>query len=310
MADLYAIYHEQGLTGLVPHSLNEHSHGYRIMVDKIKAGAPLFCVRTQMNTPHILVKDGVYQAMFYTSEELAEQQQEELLAGGYRPEIEELPDGPARNEAFLWLFDHGPTAILIDDSLSIPIRTLATDVPDYDGRPNEEHMLRNRALNGATFYFLQQAAAGYGNMEAERQWAREMLQGEVIIATHNDARQNYPAYTTRVRDKDAVLIYTDWRQVGEDFDTLPAGLIATYGDLYELLTQTPNAVLLLNRPTCHMVIDLTMLDTIKTTAESRGDQGNSASFGLGCGVKKNGFTFGQVSEEEWDKIDPTPDFLK
>ena len=69
MADLYAIYNEQGLEGLVPYALNENSHGYRILIDKIKSGVPLFCIRTQMNTPHIIVKDGLYQALFFTTEE-------------------------------------------------------------------------------------------------------------------------------------------------------------------------------------------------------------------------------------------------
>ena len=310
MADLYAIYNEQGLEGLVPYALNENSHGYRILIDKIKSGVPLFCIRTQMNTPHIIVKDGLYQALFFTTEERAEMQAEELRRAGYRPEIEELPDGTARTEAFLWLYDHGPSSIMIDGSLSVPIRTITPDVPDYDGRPNEEHMLRNRMLNAATFYFLQQAAAGYGNMEAERQWAKAMYNGELIAAVENSPQKNYPSLSVRDKDRDALLLYTDWRQVGADFDTLPAGLIVNYDDMRQILAENKNVVFLLNQPTCHLIIDMKLLDTIKELATNVVGPGSTSSIGLGFGVKSKGFTLGQVAEDEWDKIDPTPDFLK
>lgn len=309
MADLYAIYQEQGLGGLIPHALKDTSHGYRILLDKIKAGNPLYFIRTQMETPHIVVKDGHYQTLFYTSATLADRQAQDLKAAGYNPEVEDLPDGAARKEALLWLFDHGPTSILLDDSLSIPISALVPEVPDYDGRPNEEHMLRNRALNGATFYFLQQAAAGYGNMEAERQWAKAMYNGELIAAVENSVERNYPSLSVKVKDKDALLVYSDWRQVGFDFETLPAGVIVNYNNLRQILEENPNVVLLLNQSTCHLVIDLPLMDAIKGLATNAKTPSNPIP-GLDSGVKKKGFTFGQIPEDEWETTDPTPDFLK
>ena len=51
MADLYRIFSEEGLAGLLPYALKDTSHGYRILVDKIKAGYPLTFIRTQMEVP-------------------------------------------------------------------------------------------------------------------------------------------------------------------------------------------------------------------------------------------------------------------
>ena len=153
MADLHAIYNELSLGGLVPHALKPGSRGNKMLMDKIKTGSPIYFILTQMNTPYLVVKDGTYQATFYTTQSMAEQQATALADAGYHGVmVEDVPDGQARKEAFLWLFDQGPTAILIDDSLSLPLKALVSELPTYDGRPNEEHMLRNRALNGATFY--------------------------------------------------------------------------------------------------------------------------------------------------------------
>ena len=50
-------------------------------------------------------------------------------------------------------------------------------------------------------------------------------------------------YTRVVKDKDALLIYSDWRQVGFDFETLPAGVIVNYNNLRQILEEKPNVVL-------------------------------------------------------------------
>lgn len=205
--------------------------------------------------------------MFYTTRNMAEQQAADLADAGYHGvAAEEVPDGQARKESFLWLFDHGPASILIDDSLSVPLKTLTTGLPTYDGRPNDEHMVRNRILNGATFYFLQQAAAGFGNMEAEQQWAKAMYYGEVLVPVINDAANGYPIITTKVKGKTAFLVYSDWRQMGCDFETLPPGIVSNYDDLKDMLRDNPDSVLLFNKSSCHLVIDMELLDNIKQTA--------------------------------------------
>lgn len=308
MADLHAIYNELGLSGLVPHALKPGSRGNKMLTDKIKTGSPIYFIRTQMNTPYLVVKDGTYQATFYTTQSMAEQQATALADAGYHGiMVEDVPDGQARKEVFLWLFDHGPTAILIDDSLSLPLKVLVPELPTYDGRPNEEHMLRNRALNGATFYFLQQAAAGYGNMEAEQQWAKSMYHGELIVPVTNDAANGYPILSTKVNGKTAFLVYSDWRQLGYDFDGMPSGIVSDYDALKELLRNNPDSVLLFNKSSCHLVIDADMLDSIRQIAIG---QPSALSLGTGVMLQKARTGFHQTTEENWDKVDPTPDFLK
>jgi len=310
MADLYAIYQELGLSSIVPHALRDGSRGYKMLIDKIKAGNPMYFIRTNLDAPFLIVKDGTYQSMFYTARELAEQQAESLDDAGYCGiAVEELPDGQGRREALHWLFDHGPTAILIDDSLSVPISVLTTGLPTYDGRPNDEHMLRNRALNGATFYFLQQAAAGYGNMEAEQQWAKAMYHGELLVPVVNNANKGYPMFTTTVKGQTAFLVYSDWRQLGFDFPDPPAGLISNFEDLWQTLKENTGTVLLLNKSTCHLVIDLSLLDNIKDIAINGNPSSPSILASSVAGKKKN-TPWLQTTEEDWDKVDPTPDFLK
>ena len=93
MADLYRIFSEEGLAGLLPYALKDTSHGYRILVDKIKAGYPLTFIRTQMEVPYLVVKNETYQALFYTTEDKARAQASELKAQGFNPVVEDLPDG-------------------------------------------------------------------------------------------------------------------------------------------------------------------------------------------------------------------------
>ncbi|WP_289026679.1 hypothetical protein [uncultured Flavonifractor sp.] len=310
MADLYRIFNEEGLAGLIPYALKETSHGYRILVDKIKAGHPLSFILTHMETPFLVVKNGTYQALFYTSEEGARAQAAELRAQGHRPGVEDLPDGRNREEALLWLFDHGPTHILLNDALSIPIKELVSEVPDYDGQPNSEHMLRNRALAGATFYYLQQATSGHSNLEAERTWAQAMLHGKFLAACINDRTRDYPALAIDVKGRTGLLVYTDWRQVMLDHkQRVPPCAVIEFDDLRALLGQAPGSLIVFNHATCDLHLDMDLLDAIGQAGASHAPAAGEGG-GLLAVRPKNTYALGQVPEEEWETADPMPDFLK
>lgn len=310
MADLYRIFSEEGLAGLLPYALKDTSHGYRILVDKIKAGYPLTFIRTQMEVPYLVVKNETYQALFYTTEDKARAQASELKAQGFNPVVEDLPDGKAREEALLWLFDHGPTHILLDDSLSVPISDLVDEeLPDYDGRPTTEHKLRNRMLNGATFYFLQQAAAGYGNMEAEYTWTRSMVNGEFLAACINDPANNYPALALTMENGLGLLVYTDWRQVQLDNpEGEPACFVLDFVGLKRLLALDTKNVILLNHATCNLSMNLEYMSMIEES--SRNARSSTPTGRSQFSQQVGGYALGQVNEDDWDTTDPTPDFLK
>ena len=310
MADLYRIFSEEGLAGLLPYALKDTSHGYRILVDKIKAGYPLTFIRTQMEVPYLVVKNETYQALFYTTEDKARAQASELKAQGFNPVVEDLPDGKAREEALLWLFDHGPTHILLDDSLSVPISDLVDEeLPDYDGRPTTEHKLRNRMLNGATFYFLQQAAAGYGNMEAEYTWTRSMVNGEFLAACINDPANNYPALALTMENGLGLLVYTDWRQVQLDNpEGEPDCFELDFEGLKRLLALDTKNVILLNHATCNLSMNLEYMSMIEES--SRNARSSTPTGRSQFSQQVGGYALGQVNEDDWDTTDPTPDFLK
>lgn len=309
MADLYRIFSDEGLAGLLPYALKPNSHGYQILVDKIKAGIPLSFIRTQMEAPFLVVKNGTYQAAFYTTEEKAQAQAESLAVQGYKPTVEDLPDGQGRQAALLWLFDHGPTHILLDDTVSVPIDDLTEEAPDYDGQPTEEHMLRNRRLNGATFYYLQQAMAGIGNLDAERTWTKAMYSAQFLAACLNDPVNNYPPLSIKENGKNGILIYSDWRQVQMDHEENPTCVLVSFDELKQILEMYPGFVLLLNHATCNLSVAIPMLDMIEQSAtDTRRHEPTTATiFDQG---KKAAYSLGQVSEDDWDKVDPTPDFLK
>ena len=310
MADLYRIFNEEGLAGLLPYAIKDTSHGYHILVDKIKAGHALSFICTHMEVPFLVVKNNTYQALFFTSEEKAEAEAADLRAQGYKPTIEDLPDGKSREEALCWLFDHGPTHILLDNSVSIPIGDLTTEIPEYDGQLTSEHMLRNRAMNGATFYYLQQAAAGYGNMEAEQSWAKALYKGKFLAACINDKSQNYPALAIEIKEKTGYLVYSDWRQVILDQQDQPSAcMILDFSELQELVAQDPNNVIVFNHATCNLRLDDAMLKMIEQAATK---EKPLTPTGKSIWPTKHGasYTLGQVPEDSWDKIDPTPDFLK
>lgn len=310
MADLYRIFSEEGLAGLLPYALKDTSHGYRILVDKIKAGYPLTFIRTQMEVPYLVVKNETYQALFYTAEDKAQAQASELKAQGFKPVVEDLPDGKAREEALLWLFDHGPTHILLDDSLSVSISDLVDEeLPDYDGRPTTEHKLRNRMLNGATFYFLQQAAAGYGNMEAEYTWTRSMVNGEFLAACINDPANNYPALALTMENGLGLLVYTDWRQVQLDNpEGEPACFVLDLEGLKRLLALDTKNVILINHATCNLSMNLEYMSMIEES--SRNARSSTPTGRSQFSQQVGGYALGQVNEDDWDTTDPTPDFLK
>lgn len=307
MADLLAIYQELGLPGLVPHALRDGSRGRQMLISKIKAGDPLFLIGTSLNAPFVLVKDDTYQAYVFASMEDAQAKCNELAAKRYNVHVEEFPGGEDREDAFLWLFDHGPTHVFINEAISIPISRFAS-VPTYDGQPNEEHMLRNRVLCGAILHYLQTACAQMSNMEAENLWARLMYHGTFLLAVQDDRANNYPILTDDIRGRPCALVYTDWRQIRMDFEEPPAGLLCRFEDMEEFLLANPGSGILLNRATCHILLTVELLTIIKQLTISPASGGPAARSALAS--KPTVQTFGQVGEDDWDKVDPTPDFLK
>lgn len=308
MADLLAIYQELGLPGLVPHALRDGTYGHQMLVKKIKSGDPLFFVSSHMNAPFILVKNGEYQTYVYTNEQDADRKCKQLAGMRYNVGYEEIPGEGEREAAFQWFFDYGPTSIFLDESLSIPISRLAK-VPDYDGQPNDEHMLRNRILNGAIFYYLQIACAQMSNMDAEQRWAKLMFQSLYLLMTDGEKEGTYALLEKDVKGTPCFLLYTDWQQVQMDYPQNPTAGVVDFDYLFQLLQEHPDHGILLNQNTCHLLLNPTLMDVIRQIAVTSHYE-RPLDFVPVIGKPRQGLGFGQVSEEEWDKVDPTPDWLK
>lgn len=95
-----------------------------------------------------------------------------------------------------------------------------------------------------------------------------------------------------------------------DFEQLPAGLTVSFDELDELLARNPSYAAMLNHPSCHLLLDQNMMLTIRQIMNtSVFEQKNTmVEFGAGKGTSTPALL--QVPEEEWDSVDPTPDWLK
>lgn len=307
MADLNAVYEEFGLSGLVQHAIRDGSRGRQMLLEKVAAGDPLYYIRSSVNAPFLLVKDDIYQTFVFTNAAEAQQKREELSQNKFKTSVELLSSMGSIEDAFLQIFELGSASIFLDDTLSLPIGRF-TKIPQYDGLPNEEHMLRNRILNGAIFYYMQIANAQMSNMEAEKQWAKRMFNGKFLLTAHDDKGHGYPLRVTEIKGKPCFTIYTDWRHVGLDFKERPVGILSTFEDLEQLLQQHPGFSIVLNRPTCHLMLDSKMLSMIRQSATNSGFQASATISGKLQITSKLGLQ--QASEDDWDKGDPTPDWLK
>lgn len=311
MADLHAIYHEFGLSGLIPYAIHPGTKAYYLVLEKLKSNDPIFILQSSLNAPFLIVKDGTYQTYLFSSQELAQKKQQQLSDQRQETNIVEIKDPYDRDSFFKILFDAGVEALFLDEIISISVKTLCADLPHYDGQPNDEYLLRNGRLNGDTYYYLQFVCAQLGNKEAEQRWANTMLNSRFILAVKDDSAADYPRLTVTLKSKTCFLVYTDWRLVHHDFSALPAGFIITFDELEEMIKENTNYSILLNHPTCHMVIDLEMMRMIRRAANtSTFEQYRPIIDPLDVTRQKQTIMIDQVSEEDWETTDPVPHWLK
>ena len=311
MADLQALYNEFGPSGLIPYALTAGSRGQQLLIDKIKEGDTIYYLESPFGVPFIRIYDGKYHMLTYTGEAEVEAAQEAARQERYDTIIQIIPVDE-REEFFKEAFSSGAEAVRVDDALSIPTN-LFTEVPAYDGRPTSEHILQNRGLNAAVFYYFQVAYAQKNNAAAERRWAELMTRSELLIAVEDDAANGYPFLVGSVNKVPCFYVFSDWNEAGKVFPgAVPACIITTLEELEELLVQFPGYKLLYNKGSCHCVMDSVMLQTIRTIL-------NSANFVseepvVALQGKKSTMpsvaSLSHVSEDDWDLADPTPDWLK
>lgn len=311
MADLQALYKEFGPSGLIPYALTAGSKGQRLLIDKIKEGDALFFLESPFHVPFLRIYDGKYHMLAYTDEKEAEAAQEAARRERYDTIIQTVPNSE-REDFFKKAFSSGAEAVRIDDALSIPTGLLA-EVPTYDGRPTPEHILLNRELNAAVFYYFQVAYAQKNNAAAEKRWAELMFHSELLIAVEDDAANDYPFIIGSVGKAPCFYIFSDWNEAGKVFPgKLPACVVVTLDELEDVLTQFPGYKLLYNKGSCHCAMDSVMLQTIRTIVNSAGfvSEAPIAAPQTGKGSIPAVAAISHVSEDDWDSADPTPDWLK
>lgn len=308
MADLIAIYNEFGLSGIVPHAIRRNTKGYQMLIDKIKQGDKLYYMESFLNVPYLIVKDETYQTPVFTSLEMAEAEQAKVVKAHYQTQIKEIPAGEGREQYVLTINNSGISALFIDDAISLQLSNFCT-LPSYDGQPHDNLMLRNTALNGATYYYLQFVNSHTGNRDAEFCWARQMAQSKFLLAVEDKPNEGYPIITKHVKGKTAYLVYSDWSLMEKGLAFSAAGLVISFDELDALLN-VDDTTILFNDPTAHIFLDKGLLIKIRKAASAKllGNTNTNLLNHRNSNTTKLGFD--QVPEDEWETADPMPAWLQ
>lgn len=305
MANLNAIYEEFGLSGIIPYSLRPDTEGRKLIQRKITQGEVLYTLESMFSMPFLIIEEGIYQTPVFSSNKKAEQFLKKPSISKMQAKVIKLPE-EGREEALLNLNDCGATMIRLDDSISVPLISLV-DIPRYDGRLSEDHMLRNHRLNAATSYLLQISCTGHGNQEVERLWAERMTQSDFLVAVENDDANGYPFCFGRAKGQKCLRVYTDWTQARNDASPVHTAFIFSFEELESYVKEHPNVALHINAATHHLLMNHDAVINIRKHLHSTNPNSNSAINPISPFSSRSSRT---LSDEEWEAMDPEPDWLK
>jgi len=159
MADLTALYEEDGLQGIIPYAFNRGSKGYLFLCEKLKDG-PAFWVIAADTTemPYVFAeKEKTYFAVF-SSQDRALRRCDELAKEKFFTKPVSLALGTQVSRLWKRYRDLGATHIRIDEAVWIDMTDL-TPAATYDGFLHFKAPLRNARLNAALYMLEQRISA-------------------------------------------------------------------------------------------------------------------------------------------------------
>lgn len=219
MADLNAIYKDNGLQGIIPYAFGMKGQGYQFLCQKLMEGIK-FWVITSPDTgmPYVFaVQDRVMFGLFSTPEQ-ATSKCDELAMDNFITSAVELDTAGWAQQLLKRYRDLGATHLLLDDSVLVKMSDIAPTAT-YDGILNSQTPLRNSKLNPALYCLAQFSAAGIENdalvayfwnlMKESRLYVpkrptRQLQPGEALTDQNSDFH-----YITLEDGQKAVLCFTD-----------------------------------------------------------------------------------------------------
>ena len=288
MADLKALFDENGLLGIIPYAFNMSGQGYDFLCLKLKAGVPFWTVYSDENLVPFIATDTernyIYFPLFSTQEQ-ADDFVQTLLQDNLRFHPQLVYTGSNADNLWLCYRDLGITHVRFDDTIWVDIKDLAPTAT-YDGFLNLKLPIRNAALNASLYYMLEYMDAGI-NFDESIACFWKVLQasyfyvplrprtalrkGEAITSENSDF--HYKDNPESHKIKESILAFTDKNFLEmyaaiehlkpEDYT---AAYTPSFADLKEFMKLHPDYSIMLNTYAGSLILTLEFFEEMETIA--------------------------------------------
>lgn len=288
MADLKALFEENGLLGIIPYAFNMTGQGYEFLCSKLKSGVPFWSIYSDENlVPFIAVDEQnnyIYFQLFSTKEQATEYAHT-LQNNNYKFNPVQVNAGANINNLWLRYRDLGITHVRFDDAIWIDIKDLAP-AATYDGMLNPKLPIRNTRLNTALYYMLEHLDAGVTFDESIAYFWRVLQEsylyipmkpktglkkGEALTAENSDF--HYKDNPSSQKNQESILAFTDknFLELYASIDNLkPEDYTAAYtpdfANLKAFMEQNPEYSIMLNAYSGSLILTLDFFEEMETIA--------------------------------------------
>jgi len=219
MANLNAIYKEDGLQGVIPYAFGLEGPGYNFLCNKLKQGEKLYIVTAKANSmPFYFFNEEKIYFNLYDSESAAAAKGDELARNKFYTYPTEMNMGDYAPAIWKRYRDLGITHIRINDAVWVRVSDLAP-ICEYEGMLTPETPLRNPTLNAAIYTALQFMEADAATNELMA-YMWETVKGSTFYAPIRATRPLRPGESLGPENSDfhfyvneegerALLIFTD-----------------------------------------------------------------------------------------------------
>lgn len=281
MADLSALYKDNGLPGILPYAFGMQGTGYRFLCERLREGESFYLIVSPYNNmPWYFPRDNKVMFCLYTDPQYAEQQCDLLAREKLRAAAIPMDLTGVAGQVWKRYRDLGCTHLLIDDSVYVAMSDLVSPA-SYDGFINAKAPLRNERLNAALYTLLQyedndldhQALQGYfwdvfrqSRLYVPIKPLRQLHTGELLTTDNSDYH-----FIDLENGSRGLLAFTDgyFLQMFADMEGLTpdqytANVVCTYESLLEYMQAYPEQCVVLNCGMGNFVLDLENIEKFDT----------------------------------------------
>lgn len=276
MANLDALFNDNGLQAIIPYAVGAAAQGYKFLCQKLRDGVSFWIiVSSDSKMPFFsAVKEKVYFSLYSTSEQ-ANFKCAELAMANYFTEPVMIDSIGWSTRLWKRYRDLGATYLQMDDAVWINMLDL-TPAATYNGILNGQTPLRNDQLNPAIYCLLQAQSAGedcsalsayfWRTFKESRLYApmrpiRSLNPGESL--TINDCDYHYAALQNDCKallcftDADFLTIYAESLELSPEEYTVV--VTPGYDEIRSFIHLHPDIQLLINIGAGNMILNETII---------------------------------------------------